>query len=96
MRTITFYSGTFFGTKKKVCTSYAGTLWIIRKSRESVYTTQVALISFDLLKQFDKIILVAGAHKYELKLGINTWNDKELRVEYNLLKIVTEQFLAHL
>ena len=96
MRTITFYSGNFYSTKKKVCTSYTGTLYTIRKSKESVYTTQIALISFDLLSQFDKIILVVGNHKHELKLGINTWTDKELRAEHDLLKIVTAHFLTDL
>ena len=79
-----------------MCTNYADTLMLIRDMVTHVHTTQIALISFDLLEHFNEMFLNVNGEVYELKLSDNTWTDKNLRVEHNLLKIVTAQFLAHL
>lgn len=79
-----------------MCKNYADTLMLIRDGVNHVHTTQLNLISFDLLEHFDKIFLNVNGEVYELKLGSNTWTDKELRIEHNLLKIVTEHFLTDL
>ncbi len=96
MRTITFYTHSCKAFNVKVCSTLAGTLWTMRKSKENIHTTQLSLISFDLLEQFDMMYLNINGEVYELRLGANTWTDKELRIAHNLLKIVTAQFLVHL
>jgi hypothetical protein len=96
MRTITFYTHHVYANKT-ILTTYASTLNAIKNFVDDVHTTQVALISFDLLVHFDKIFLNVNGEIFELGLGsTNTWTDKELRVAHNLLKIVTAQFLVHL
>lgn len=79
-----------------MCKNYADTLMLIRDGVNHVHTTQLNLISFDLLEHFDKMFLNVNGEVYELKLGINTWTDKELRVEHDLLKLVTTHFLTNL
>ncbi len=95
MRTITFYTH-HPDISIRVNSTYVTTLESIKTSKD-VHTTQIALISFDLLEQFDKMFLNVNGEVYELGLGAtNTWTDKELRPAHNLLKIVTAQFLVHL
>ncbi len=79
-----------------MCTNYADTLMLIRDMVTHVHTTQIALISFDLLEHFNEMFLNVNGEVYELKLGSNTWTDKELRVEHDLLKLVTAHFLTDL
>jgi hypothetical protein len=96
MRTITFYTHNTSG-RTLMCKNYADTLMLIKDGVTHVHTTQIALISFDLLEHFDKIFLNVNGEVYALGLGnTNTWTDKNLRVEHNLLKIVTAHFLTDL
>lgn len=94
MRTITFYTH-HPDISIRVNSTHATTLESI-KVNKNVHTTQIALISFDLLEHFDKMFLNVNGEVYELKLGSNTWTDKNLRAEHNLLKIVTAHFLTDL
>lgn len=96
MRTITFYINYQDTKSKNGYYWYWDTLVAIKHWNHNVHTTQIALISFDLLKYFDKMFLNVNGEVYELKLGINTWTDKELRVEHDLLKLVTAHFLNDL
>lgn len=96
MRTITFYINYQDTKSKNSYYWYCDTLVAIKHWNHNVHTTQIALISFDLLKHFDKMFLNVNGEVYELKLGINTWTDKELRVEHDLLKLVTAHFLTDL
>lgn len=55
----------------------------------AVVTTQLHLLSFDLIEASFKTILVRHNNKiYECKLGRNSWTTKELRTEHNLYKLV--------
>lgn len=91
MRTITFYA-----TKSIRYDSYATNISVIKNTNTNVKTSQLCLISFDLLDYFDKIHLVVYDKTYELKLGKNDWIDKELRKEHNLFKIVQSNILNEL
>jgi hypothetical protein len=61
-----------------------------------VMTSQLSLLSFDLLEHFENIYFVCNGTMYELKLGKNTWTPKELRVSHNLFKIVQSHFLNNI
>jgi hypothetical protein len=63
------------------------------KKVNTVSTTCLNIISFDLLDRFDRIYLLHNDKEYELKLGENTWTKKFLRKEHNLLKLVTANIL---
>ena len=88
MRTIIFYATV--GAKND---HYESAKHRITSSTEDVYTNQLTFISFDLLEKFDNIFLNVDDVVYELKLGQNTWIDKDLRVAHNLLKLVTTHIL---
>jgi hypothetical protein len=66
---------------------------IADKKVDTVSTTCLNLLSFDLLDRFDRMYLLHGGKAYELKLGRNDWTNKELRKEHNLLKLVTANIL---
>lgn len=88
MRTITFHTNidcndTYCSVKEDIEDEYI----------KSIHTNQLIFISFDLLDKFDKISLVTDTNVYHLKLGQNTWIDKDLRVAHNLLKLVTTHIL---
>ncbi|MEY3501290.1 MAG: hypothetical protein RL308_2963 [Bacteroidota bacterium] len=90
MRTITFYTH----YDDDLSRSYKHTKYCINNLlHEDIHTTQLTFISFDLLEKFDNIYLNVENVVYELKLGQNTWTDKELRVAHNLLKLVTANIL---
>ena len=89
MRTITFYTHYNYYSIR----SYKHTKDCINEKSEHIYTNQLIFISFDLLDKFDKIYLNVNDVIYELKLGQNTWIDKDLRVAHNLLKLVTANIL---
>lgn len=92
MRTITFYTHATL-MDNHVITS----MQIKDVDFGDVHTTQFHLLSFDLLEVFDKIFLNVGGEQYELGLGnTNTWTYKDLRLDHNLLKIVTAHFLVDL
>ena len=92
MRTITFYTHYAEG-KTLMCKNYADTLMLMEDRVNHIHTTQLSFLSFDLLEKFDKIYLNVNDVVYHLKLGQNTWTDKELRVAHNLLKLVTTHIL---
>jgi len=96
MKYITFY--THYPNQEyrfHLSTTYNGTK-ILMKNEDNVHTTQICLLSFDLLEQFGKIFLDINGAKHELKLGKNTWTAKELRVSHNLFKLVQSNFLNDL
>lgn len=96
MRTITFYTH-HTPSVHLMAKNYMDALLWIKSELEDVHTTQLNLISFDLLEHFDKMFLNVNGEVYELGLGdTNTWTDKNIRVEHNLLKMVTAHFLADL
>lgn len=63
------------------------------KIRSNVTTSDLSFLSFDLLETFDHIELYYSGKFYDLKLGSNTWTEKELRKEHNLLKLVKSNIL---
>ena len=63
------------------------------KNRGNVTTSDLSFLSFDLLEAFDHIGLYYSGKFYDLKLGSNTWTEKELRKEHNFLKLVRSNIL---
>lgn len=88
MRTITFHAN--IDCNDTYCSAKEA---IEDESIKSIHTNQLTFISFDLLDKFSNIMLVTDTNVYHLKLGQNTWIDKELRVAHNLLKLVTTHIL---
>ena len=88
MRTITFYTH----IENDLSRSYKHTKYRINETGADIHTTQLNFISFDLLEKFDKIYLNVEGLIYELKLGQNTWTDKELRMADHKTKEVCYQY----
>ena len=65
-------------------------MWNLQRGTDDLITTDLSVLSFDLLTYwgFNELYLYYCGEMYELKLGINTWTDKELRESHNLLKLV--------
>ena len=70
-------------------------MWDLQRGVDDLVTTDLSVLSFDLLTHwgFNEIYLYHGGKMYELKLGRNTWTDKELRESHNLLKLVRSNIL---
>lgn len=69
-------------------------LYDLRTGIDDLVTTDLSVLSFDLLLQgFKEIYLYHNCEMFELKLGKNTWTDKELRESHNLLKLVKSNIL---
>ena len=66
----------------------------LQYSTDDLVTTDLSVLSFDLLAQgFKEIYLYSGGKMHELKLGKNDWTEKELREAHNLLKLVKSNIL---
>lgn len=67
----------------------------LRDGVDDVVVTDLSFLSFDLFYDgFTEIELYYKGQFYQLKLGSNTWTEKELRVEHNLLKLVKVNILC--
>jgi hypothetical protein len=65
-----------------------------RMGFEDLVVSDLSTLSFDLLDNgFKEIELFYRGEYYDLKLGKNTWTEKELRKEHNLLKLVVNSIL---
>ncbi len=69
-------------------------MWDLQYSMDDLITTDLSVLSFDLLTcGFKEIYLYFGGKMHELKLGKNDWTEKELREAHNLLKLVKSNIL---
>jgi hypothetical protein len=80
-------------TTDEYATDYVSTKYLIENTNTNIVTPQLSFICFDLLDKFDKIFLIHENKTYELKLGKNSWTEKELRKEHNLFKLVQSYIL---
>lgn len=68
--------------------SFDGTLEAIERGDEEIRTNSIANISFDLIDKGYDIYLHTNKEIYKIEPGMHTKSGKELRKEYNLLKLV--------
>lgn len=89
---------TFLATKnedyKHILHYYQDIVKNIRVGIDDVVVSDLSFLSFDLLDEgFSTIELFYQGVFYDLKLGKNSWTEKELRKEHNLLKLVRSYIL---
>lgn len=72
---------------------YYNVKYYIDKGYDKVATTNLSFLSFDLLDSYEQIELFYLGKHYVLKLGKNSWTNKELKKEHNLLKLVRNYIL---
>ena len=93
MSRITFLTGQS-DEFKDVLHYHSDIRFAINFTHEDIVVSDLSFLSFDLFDRgFSEIHLFHNGELYELRLGKNTWTEKELRKEHNLLKLVRSYFL---
>lgn len=85
-RVIMFHTGR--ADRATIKTSHIETEAAIRNNEMFVQTTCLHLLSLDLLKQFDKIVVNHKGTLHNIQLGQNAWTPKEIRKSHNVYKLV--------